>query len=458
MKTKLFTLIFAFLLLNINAIEINVPADYATIQLAIENASNGDIIIVDNGTYYENISFLGKEILVTSNFHLTGNRSDIVNTIINGSRATGDLGSCVTFNSGETNNSILKGFTIREGTGTKTFNSNENLWFRTGGGLLLKDTSPTIINNIIEDNESIAETGVFAAGGGGIRMGNGQPIIMNNIIRNNTGGYAGGIMIGRFSTGSIIKNNVIANNTAIGSFNGGGGVFVDWQPVTLENNTIVNNHSGDKGGGVISTGTTTVIKNCIIYGNTATNGDAQIFKRFGGGNANVTYTNIEGGFNGAGNEEGIIDVAPNFADTAIYLLNAGSPCIDSGNPDTQYNDIEDPNSAGNALSPSLGTIANDMGAYGGQSVENPLIINDNNIINGIDFKYINPYKSEGIEIYSDRHTSLEFKVFDFNGKRISNTKLKINQGTNKIPLKINSNCILIFIENGNYKTIKLLKQ
>ena len=51
--------------------------------------------------------------------------------------------------------------------------------------------------------------------------------------------------------------------------------------------------------------------------------------------------------------------------TAVSYLNDDSPCIDSGDPASQYNDPEDPSSAGNALWPSKGTIRNDIGAYGG---------------------------------------------------------------------------------------------
>ena len=43
---------------------IHVPADVATIQGAIQSASNGDTILVAPGTYRENIDFLGKAITV----------------------------------------------------------------------------------------------------------------------------------------------------------------------------------------------------------------------------------------------------------------------------------------------------------------------------------------------------------------------------------------------------------
>jgi len=43
-----------------------VPGKYRTIQLAIDAAKDGDVIIVQPGVYYEQIDFLGKNITVQS--------------------------------------------------------------------------------------------------------------------------------------------------------------------------------------------------------------------------------------------------------------------------------------------------------------------------------------------------------------------------------------------------------
>jgi hypothetical protein len=42
--------------------------------------------------------------------------------------------------------------------------------------------------------------------------------------------------------------------------------------------------------------------------------------------------------------------------------------VDGGNPSADYNDPEHPNMTGMAFPPSMGTIRNDMGAYGGPGV------------------------------------------------------------------------------------------
>ena len=66
---------------------IHVPGDYATIQEAINEASHYDTVLVAEDTYYENINFLGKPILVASEFILDGDTNHINNTIIDGSQA-----------------------------------------------------------------------------------------------------------------------------------------------------------------------------------------------------------------------------------------------------------------------------------------------------------------------------------------------------------------------------------
>ena len=48
-----------------------------------------------------------------------------------------------------------------------------------------------------------------------------------------------------------------------------------------------------------------------------------------------------------------------------YHVSEDSPCIDAGDPDPACNDPEDPARPGYALYPALGTVRNDMGAYGG---------------------------------------------------------------------------------------------
>ena len=59
-----------------------VPDDYETIQEAIIASSDGDTVIVEVGTDYENINYWGKAITVASRFILDGDEDHILNTII----------------------------------------------------------------------------------------------------------------------------------------------------------------------------------------------------------------------------------------------------------------------------------------------------------------------------------------------------------------------------------------
>ena len=69
----------------------------------------------------------------------------------------------------------------------------------------------------------------------------------------------------------------------------------------------------------------------------------------------MTYTCVQGGFPGIGN----IDDDPLLTDpeSGDFTLQPDSPCIDAGSPDASFND--------GCLPPGLGTVRNDMGAYGG---------------------------------------------------------------------------------------------
>ena len=125
------TLIFLFFPLPTLSETIHVPRDYSTIQMAIENAENGDTVLVVQGTYMENIDFLGKAISVVS-------ESGYQAMIIDGSQA----GSVVICNKGEGEDSVLDGFTITNG------------YSFYGGGINIDSSSPTIINCAFLKNEA----------------------------------------------------------------------------------------------------------------------------------------------------------------------------------------------------------------------------------------------------------------------------------------------------------------
>lgn len=165
---KMYSFIFAVTCLLtglVTAGTIHVPADQPTIQTGIDSASTRDTVLVADGTYFENIDFKGKAITVASHYAVDQDTMHIKNTVIDGSKASNsDNASVVYFKSGEDTTSLLTGFTITGGKGSKTggtvFGKKIN-----GGGIFCQKSAARIVHNIIRDNSAI---GKQESGGGGI--------------------------------------------------------------------------------------------------------------------------------------------------------------------------------------------------------------------------------------------------------------------------------------------------
>jgi hypothetical protein len=72
-------------LVSYNGITIHVPEDFATIAAAIEAAQPGNTIILNTGIHLETGTIIiDKDLVITSNFIISKNQSDIVNTVIYG--------------------------------------------------------------------------------------------------------------------------------------------------------------------------------------------------------------------------------------------------------------------------------------------------------------------------------------------------------------------------------------
>ncbi len=248
---NLFTILFFVVTLfpTYPQVTIHVPGDQPTIQAGIDAAQNGDMVLVDDGTYLENINFKGKAITVASNFIMNGDTSHRNNTIIDGSQPTHpDSGSVVYFISGEDTTSVLYGFTITGGTGTVSFVGAPRLG-RVGGGIFIADVGAKISHNYIFNN-SVADS--FAVIGGGLAAGspwsNSFVIIENNIFDSNSclrsvaASEGGGMSI---STKARVCNNIFSNNVVSSdsgeAFGGGFVALFNLDSVLIYNNLIINN-------------------------------------------------------------------------------------------------------------------------------------------------------------------------------------------------------------------------
>jgi len=269
---------------KVNADTLRVPSGYTTIQAGIDAASDGDTVLVSDGTFVgagnRDLDFRGKAILI-----LSENGPDV--TIIDCQRR----GRGFYVHSGEDSTSVVKGFTITNG------------WARNGGAIYCLNSSPTITQNVFSDNLAY---GICGKGGGGIRCeGDSSPTITyNTFSRNKTYGLGGGIHA--YGSSVTISYNQFSGNAAD---DGGGGICCE-SPGTIDHNMFANNMGFRGGGGIYCFG---VRSSPMIIGNVFSGNQAYVGHRIQGRGsgiwcgrrasptvANSTFVNNSGGWIGGG--------------------------------------------------------------------------------------------------------------------------------------------------------------
>ena len=328
---------------SISPMTINIPGDFSTIQAGINASWDGDTVLVQPGTYFENIDLSGHDIILGSMFLCTGDQSYIASTIIDGNSD----GSVVDFYGYQNISPTIIGFTITNG------------------------------NNPY---------------GGGIYCAYSSPKIFWNSITGNHGSYYGG---GIYCVGSSL---IIGRNTINGNYgNNGGGISCRTSSLTIINNTISENLASTGGGLHGRDNCTYTIMNTVFWANSASN-FPEIYIQ--SGSPMIEYCDIQGGWEGVGN----IDIDPNFRDPEndnFHLIavvcgdSVDSPCIDAGRPDIWDDSLD--------CDWGLGTTRSDMGAYGGNDsmqvgveIETPTIPTEFSLSQN----YPNPFNASTVLRYS----------------------------------------------------------
>lgn len=219
---------------------IHVPADYSTMQEAIDAANPYDTVLVDPGTYYEHIIMPDKSLVIGSLFLTTQDTNYIEQTIIDGSHD----GRVLFFP--YTDEAIfVSGFTIQNGQLAGTVS-----W---GAGVCTYTASNLTLTDLVVKSNTV-ETG----GGGMALVGYSQVELYNTKF------------IGNKATGSTTLQ-----------INGeGGGLYMGNCALNCAN-CIFENNSADLGGAIWTNGGIQEFQECIFTANSA-NYLGNVIAAFGG--------------------------------------------------------------------------------------------------------------------------------------------------------------------------------
>lgn len=288
---------------------LHVPDEYATIQAAINDAEDGDVVIVAAGVYMwndqRNINFHGKKIVLRS-----ADR-DPATCIID---FEGSPYRAFLFEEGEDYDTIINGFTFR------------NAHQPGGAGVIYAryGASPLFRNCVFANNHADDNTGVVFAQTGSIRFERCM------FVGNSTDG--GGGVASLHNADAVFDSCIFSGNAAVGR---SGAVYAQGagaQPLFV-GCTFYGNTSEASGGAIYSHSTSAVIRNCIVRNNSA----VEIDWDPNGSPPAVEYSNVQGYSSTAGNiDADPMFVDPDGADNTLgtpdddFRLREGSPCIDAG--------------------------------------------------------------------------------------------------------------------------------
>ena len=231
---------------------INVPGDYATIQAAIDSASDNDVITISPGTYQENLVVEGKSLSFVA-----PDGPEV--TILDG----GGAGSVLKAVAADAITLSMTGFTIQNGTGTDIGDGSSS-----GGGIAIDGNDLALSNCHVKSNA--------ARYGGGIYLQYGSLHIESCVLSDNTAISQGGSVATHHADMHVGQSQFSQNSC---SDNIGGAIACSLHEVgslSVTDSTFDGNWAKEAGGAIEThaNGAFVSVHNSMFSGNISSNGGA----------------------------------------------------------------------------------------------------------------------------------------------------------------------------------------
>jgi hypothetical protein len=337
--------------LSINFIEqinVGIGQTYTTIQEAVNNSGNGDVLLLAAQTFTElNITIENKSLTIIG----VSPSATIVQANAVAGAATDRVFNITHSSFAEANQNTFEKLTIRHGNVANSNNRDR------GGALSASNTTLKLKDCAIESNRVGTTTwGGYGVGGAGVF------VELSNFISENSTYYdnhhtsqsasdmMGGGAIAFFTDDTKPNYMKVTNSTFSGNTSGnfGGAIFSRRRPAALNDISITNStfvgNSASYGGGYSSMGSNispqpTYLTNSLFYGNTASLGGSQMYS-----NETTAWTvnncliedTSAGGLAGVytdcivGQDPLLGTLTDNGGFTKTISLGAGSPALNSG--------------------------------------------------------------------------------------------------------------------------------
>ena len=364
---------------------IRVPADYPTIQAALDAAPVHALVLVSPGTYSETIT-IRRSLTLASTYYTTGDPARIDQTVIQGIDASQEN---VAIASGAGADTRFAGFTVTGGKdgvkvrGSGVVEHNRLVGVGTDATEIVSGGAGLIQHNVMQQN-----------GDDGVDLGSSSALVTDNLAQGNNGD---GVETRTRNTTTPIYQIIVRGNRFLGNDDNGLQVIDDdtiaGSPTqsatvfTIDHNVIANNNQA--GLGLMDNSETTedyrgasLVERITVTNNTF---DGNAYGITGGDNLvavnnifarqpNIALKNVDGASRTAFNlfyANGSLETSSNIdAATAIsgdpmldnsFTPQAGSPAIDAGTDRYSLPNGEQavPPTAYQGIAPDLGAIETD---------------------------------------------------------------------------------------------------